>query len=70
MFNATPFVSHSGLKLSWKLDCDSLTDNDWACLAKIVADSIHFKEVYAVPTGGVKFAEALKPRASKVSAAS
>jgi hypothetical protein len=28
MFKSKPFISHSGLQLDWKIDCDSLTEAD------------------------------------------
>jgi hypothetical protein len=50
--------------LPWKFDADALTDKDWKELAKLVAWKFAFSEVYGVPTGGLKFAEALKPYAT------
>ena len=61
LFQYRDCVSHSGLPLKWKIDCDALTDEDWACLAKLVAKNISFGKVIGVPKGGLKFAEALRP---------
>jgi hypothetical protein len=38
-----------------------MTPEDWACLAHIVTRTTNFKEVIGVPSGGLAFAEALKP---------
>lgn len=61
MFITKPFISHSGISLDWKIDCDSLTDADWACMAKVATNGLKFKRVIGIPHGGLKFAEALKP---------
>lgn len=62
MFKWKSFKSHAGLDLQWKIDCDSLTDEDWDCMAKLVHSmGIRFHDVMGVPRGGLKFAKALKP---------
>ncbi len=61
MFLDQPFTSHSGLSLTWKVECDQLTKEDWRCIAKVVADGMAFKKVIGIPYGGTLFAEALKP---------
>jgi hypothetical protein len=53
------FVSHSGLNLNFKIDCDALTTADWDCHARVVAERIKFREVYGIPRGGLRFAAAL-----------
>jgi hypothetical protein len=60
LFQYGDFVSHAGKELKWKIECDALTDNDWDCLAQIVADRTKFGSVYGIPRGGVKFANALE----------
>ena len=37
LFVADPFVSHSGYLLTWKIDCEVLTDDDWRCLTQVYA---------------------------------
>lgn len=61
LFRYGNFPSHSGLHLRWKIECDALTDDDWRSIASVVAPKIAFGNVYGVPTGGEKFAEALMP---------
>lgn len=53
------FISHSGKVLPFKIDCDSLTDEDWECLAKVVATRFSFKKAIGIPSGGIRFANAL-----------
>lgn len=60
LFQLGKFVSHSGNELEWKIECDALTDDDWECLAKMIADRIMFHEVVGIPSGGNKLAAALK----------
>lgn len=60
LFKSGNFTSHSGLELSWKIDCDALTDDDLATLAIVVSQTLAFKDVHGVPTGGLRFAEALR----------
>lgn len=60
MFKLENFVSHSGLNLSWKIECDTLTDEDWLCLAYIANSMVSpFSSVRGIPRGGLKLAKAM-----------
>jgi hypothetical protein len=59
LFKTGAFVLHSGEQSQWKIDCDVLTDEDWATLAHLIADQIIFSAVEGVPEGGLKLAAAL-----------
>lgn len=62
LFQKEDFISHSGLPLKWKIECDALTDGDIECLAMLIAENIgKFGQVEGVPRGGLRLAEALKP---------
>jgi len=61
LFIRKDFVSHSGLNLTWKIDCDALKEDDWAALAFMVSEHVNFGKVYGIPRGGTAFAEALEP---------
>ena len=61
LFANVSFRSHSGLDLSWKLECDALTPDDWAWAAARVAERYSFTDVMGVPEGGLPFERALKP---------
>ena len=54
------FVSHSGIQLSYKIECDALTDADIECIASIIADKTDFGIVEGIPTGGCRLADALE----------
>lgn len=55
------FCTHSKLQLPWKLDCDALTNEDIAAIAKIITGKFAFSRVYGVPRGGTRLAAALAP---------
>ncbi len=61
LFKSGKFTSHAGIELLWKIECDALTDEDWATLAFMVAEKFRFRTVEGIPTGGLKFAKALSP---------
>lgn len=61
LFRNGNYKLHSGAASSWKIDCDHLTDEDWKTLAIIASEILRpFGSVVGVPSGGLKFAEALK----------
>lgn len=60
LFQSGNFTLHSGQKSNWKIECDSLTNEDWATLARLAVTRLPpFGLVIPVETGGVKFAAAL-----------
>lgn len=61
LFKLGDFVSHSGKPLRYKIECDTLTDDDLECIAYIIASETSFSSVVGVPTGGCRLAEALRP---------
>lgn len=60
LFQRKAFVSHAGLPLTWKVECDALTDEDWCALAWVISQHMSFMTVEGVPTGGLKLAAALQ----------
>ena len=38
LFIKEDFISHAGLPLTWKVECDALDENDYEALAKIVCE--------------------------------
>ena len=61
LFIREDFISHAGLPLTWKVECDALTDKDYEALAKIVSEKLTFRDVKGIPRGGIAFEKALKP---------
>lgn len=65
LFQDGKFKSAAGIMLPFKIDCDALTDEDLACIAKHVDEKIvyfqYVRAVMSVPSGGDRFAAALQP---------
>ena len=38
LFIREDFISHAGLPLTWKVECDALSEGDYEALAKIVSE--------------------------------
>jgi orotate phosphoribosyltransferase len=60
LFKDGKFTAHSGKELGFKIDCDALTDEDWATMASLAASRQEFGRVVGIPSGGLKFAAALE----------
>lgn len=60
LFSNTPFISHSGQSLDWKINCDALSNEDIQTLAWIISSKFDFNEVIGIPTGGTRLATALQ----------
>lgn len=62
LFNFGEFTLSSGKTSNFKIDCDALTDEDIDALAKKVfsVDNSPYFDIIGVPTGGDRFANALK----------
>ena len=54
LFVKEEFISHAGLNLDFKIECDALTEDDWKTLAYIVSKYFQFKFAYGIPRGGLK----------------
>lgn len=60
LFASGSFVLASGGTSSFKIECDSLTGEDWRSLAAMAVERLPgFKRVEGVPRGGLPFAAAL-----------
>tara|TARA_Y100000385_G_C13012491_1_gene602352 strand:+ start:837 stop:1223 length:387 start_codon:yes stop_codon:yes gene_type:complete len=61
LFQSVDFVSHSGLNLTWKIECDAISDEEWKTLAKMIREyeTSDWKTVVGIPRGGMKLANAL-----------
>ena len=65
LFVKEDFISHAGNPLTWKIECDALSDDDWACIAHMIVEREMrpFSKVIGIPRGGKKLEEALQPYA-------
>jgi hypothetical protein len=61
LFELGPFTLPSGRATHFKIECDALTETDWAALARLAVELLPpFGHVEGVPRGGVPFARALE----------
>ena len=67
LFQKIDFISHAGLPLSWKIECDALTEEDWKGLARMIMDheTRSFGSVEGIPRGGIPLANALSEYATE-----
>lgn len=66
LFWTGEFRLHSGAESNFKIECDALTDEDWATLALLTTTRIPpFGQVEGVPSGGLRFATELEPHATE-----
>ena len=68
LFQYGEFKSHSGLTLNWKIECDALSEKDWACLAAMIMEreKIPFCRAEGIPRGGQPLARALNKYATDI----
>ena len=53
LFQKLDFTSHSGLDLSWKIEMDALSRDEWECIAHMISEqSVPFREAIGIPRGG------------------
>ena len=66
LFESGDFISHAGLPLKWKLECDAIRPTEWKALAKMVMDYQErpFYKAVGIPRGGIPFADAMNEYAS------
>ena len=55
LFQKVDFKSHSGLNLSWKIECDEISKKEWKCLAEMIMDyeKRPFRAALGIPRGGI-----------------
>ena len=60
LFQSVDFVSHSGLDLKWKIECDAISDPEWFTISQMIMEiSPPFKEAVGIPRGGTKLGNLL-----------
>lgn len=65
MFQLGEFTLASGQQSKWKIECDSLTSENWEALALMASQILPaFGSVEGVPRGGIPFADALRKYAT------
>jgi hypothetical protein len=66
LFQKIDFISHSGLHLKWKIECDALSKEEWKAIATMIMDyqKHPFSKAVGIPRGGLSLADALNAHAS------
>ena len=51
LFVKEDFISHAGNPLTWKIECDALSNDDWECIAHMIveSESRRFSKVMGIP---------------------
>ena len=67
LFQKISFISHAGLPLNWKIECDALSEDDWKGIARMIMDyeKRPFGSVEGIPRGGIPLAKALSEYATE-----
>lgn len=61
LFVQKEFISAAGLSLTWKIECDALTEEDWRTIAAVCAKRLPaFGSVVGVPRGGLALAREME----------
>jgi hypothetical protein len=61
LFRRGEFTSAAGLALPFKIECDALDDEDWACIAYVGSQMLRpFGRVIGVPRGGLALADGMR----------
>ena len=63
LFSVGDFISHAGLPLKWKIECDAISPEQWSALATMIMDyqTEPFSKVVGIPRGGLALQYALEP---------
>ena len=65
LFQSVNFKSHSGLNLTWKIEMDALSEQDWFTIKKMIMEiTPPFREAVGIPLGGVKLGDLLNEHAT------
>ena len=61
LFQKIDFISHAGLPLSWKIECDAISSDEWIALAHIIREfePRNWRYSIGIPRGGVALGKAL-----------
>ena len=66
LFQKVDFISHAGIPMSWKIECDAISNDEWSALAKMIMEyqTEPFRAAVGIPRGGVLLGYALNKYAS------
>ena len=63
LFQKINFISHAGIPMSYKIECDAISKTEWSALAEMIMDfeKRPFSKVVGIPRGGLPLQWALEP---------
>ena len=63
------FISHAGLPMTWKIECDAISPDEWNCLARMIRENEpqNWQKAVGIPRGGCPLGEALDEYSTGVS---
>lgn len=67
LFQLRPLRLHAGAQSSWKIEADSLTQEDLECVAMLIGRTMTFGRVVGIPNGGLRLEKILHPFVQPVS---
>jgi hypothetical protein len=61
LFQSVDFISHAGKPMTWKIECDAISDDEWVTLAKMIreVERRSWSKAVGIPRGGVALGKAL-----------
>jgi hypoxanthine phosphoribosyltransferase len=61
LFQSVNFISHAGIPMTWKIECDAISPQEWVTLAQMIKEHEHrpWQKAVGIPRGGVALGEAL-----------
>lgn len=67
LFQKVDFISHAGIPLKWKIECDAIKPKEWDCFATMILDyqTEPFSKVVGIPRGGLPLQFALEQYVTK-----
>ena len=67
LFQKVDFISHAGIPLKWKIECDAIIPQEWDCFATMIMEYQNepFSKVVGIPRGGLPLQHALEPYVTK-----
>ena len=62
LFEQVDFISHAGIPLAWKIECDAIRPEWWDGLARMIMDyqTEPFSKVVGIPRGGLPLQHAME----------
>ena len=67
LFQKIDFISHAGIPMSYKIECDAISKTEWSALAEMIMDfeKRPFSKVVGIPRGGLPLQWALEKYVTK-----